>query len=192
MEVSEQTLLQRSKRGDPKAFEVLVKKYEAKIYNLLLRMTGNEAEAADFFQETFLAAWRNIRGFKERSSFSTWIYRIAVNTVLMKRRKKKVPTVSMDVPIAAGEEEIKREFAGDWSENPLASLENKELREYLGRAIGNLPEKYKTVLVLSDLQGLKNEEIKKILKISLSSVKSRIHRARLHLRNQLSEYFKKT
>ena len=187
----EKPLIERAKDGDPKAFEELIKKDEPKIYSLLLSMTGNESEAADLFQETFLSAWRNLRSFRGKSAFSTWLYRIAVNTVLMKRRKKRVPTVSLDVPIISNGEEIKRDFAGDWSDNPLASLENEELRQRLAKGIQELPEKYRAVLLLSDVQGLPNEEIKKILGISLPSVKTRLHRARIYLRQRLSEYFKK-
>ncbi|OGR82060.1 MAG: hypothetical protein A2901_04370 [Elusimicrobia bacterium RIFCSPLOWO2_01_FULL_54_10] len=187
----EPELLRKSREGDPKAFEELIKKHEAKIYSLLLSMSGNAADAADLFQEAFISAWRNIRSFKENSSFSTWLYRIAVNTLLMKKRKKKVSTVSLDVPVLSNGEEIKRDFAGDWSDNPLASLENKEVKDRLNAAIQQLPEKYKTVLLLSDIQGLPNEEIRKVLGVSLASVKTRLHRARLHLREKLSEYFKK-
>ncbi len=191
IELNEATLLDNAKAGDPRAFEELIKNHEPKIYNLLLSMTKNETEAADFFQETFLSAWRNLRAFQGKSSFSTWLYRIAVNTVLMKRRKKKISTVSLDVPISVDGEDMKRDFAGDWSENPLASLENKEMKERLNRAISELPEKYRTVVILSDVQGMPNEEIGKVLKISLPSVKTRLHRARLFLREKLSEYFKK-
>ena len=187
----ESELLRKSREGDPKAFEELIKKHEAKIYSLLLSMSGNAADAADLFQEAFISAWRNIRSFKENSSFSTWLYRIAVNTLLMKKRKKKVSTVSLDVPVLSNGEEIKRDFAGDWSDNPLASLENKEVKDRLNAAIQQLPEKYKTVLLLSDIQGLPNKEIRKVLGVSLASVKTRLHRARLHLREKLSEYFKK-
>jgi RNA polymerase sigma-70 factor, ECF subfamily len=191
MALAEVDLLEKSRTGDSKAFQELIKPHEPKIYNLLLSMTGNEAEAADFFQEAFISAWRNLSSFKGKSSFSTWLYRIAVNTVLMKRRKKKLPTVSLDVPIVANGEEISRDFAGDWSDNPLASLENQELRERLNKAIRELPEKYRTVLVLSDVQGLPNEEIRKVMKLSLPSVKTRLHRARMYLRQKLSEYFKR-
>ena len=187
----EAELLRKSRAGDAKAFEELIKKHEPKIYSLLLSMTKNETEAADLFQETFISAWRNLKAFNERSSFSTWLYRIAVNTFLMKRRKKKLPTVSLDAPLDHDGEEVKRDFAGDWSDNPLASLENLELRDRLSKAIGELPEKYRAVILLSDVQGLPNEEIRKILGISLASVKTRLHRARLHVREKLSEYFKK-
>src|SRR4051794_20595829 len=114
LEPSEASLLAKAKAGDSRAFEELIKTDEPKIFNLLLRMTGNKTEAHDLFQETFLSAWKNLRKFRGDSGFSTWLYRIAVNQVLMKRRKRKLQTVSMDAPIETGEEEKQREF-GDWS-----------------------------------------------------------------------------
>lgn len=191
MEQSELNLIRMSRKGDNRAFEKLVRKYEQKIYNLILGMTGNKTEASDLFQEAFLSTWRNIQGFKGESSFSTWLYRIAVNAVLMKRRKKRLQTVPLDETIKTSENEIKREFPGDWSENPLATMQNDELRDRLSQAISLLPEKYRTVLVLSDLQGMPNEEITRIMNLSLPSVKSRLHRARLFLRNRLSDYFRR-
>lgn len=187
---ADQTLIRRSQEGDAAAFDLLIKKYEQKIYNLLLRMTANETEANDLFQETFISAWRNIRQFKAKSNFSTWLYRIAVNAVFMMHRKKKLATVSLDAPVKTSEDDIKRELSIDWSDNPLATLENAELKERLNHAIELLPDQYRTVLLLSDMQGLSNDEIKNILNISLASVKSRLHRARLFLRERLSEYFK--
>lgn len=191
MEVNETELIQQAQKGDAHAFEKLVKNHEQKIYNLLIRMTGNPTETADLFQETFLNAWKNIQRFRSQSNFSTWLYRIAMNAVLMKRRKKKIPTVPMDAPLKTEESELKREFAEDWSKSPQATLENKELREKLNHAIELLPEKYKAVLVLSDIQGLSHEEIRKVLGISIPSVKTRLHRARAFLQKELSGYFKK-
>lgn len=190
MENNEANLIQQAQKGDARAFEKLVKNHEQKIYNLLLRMTSNPTETADLFQETFLSAWKNIQRFRSDSNFSTWLYRIAINAVLMKRRKKRLATVPMDAPLKTEELELKREFAEDWSKSPHATLENKELREKMDRAIERLPEKYKAVLVLSDIQGLSHKEIRKVLGISLPSVKTRLHRARFFLRNELSHYFK--
>ncbi|MDD5687930.1 MAG: sigma-70 family RNA polymerase sigma factor [Elusimicrobia bacterium] len=191
MDLNEKLLISKSKNGDTRAFEQLIKKHELKIYNLLLNMTGRRTVAEDLLQETFLAAWQKISHFKGNSEFSTWLYRIAVNLVLMKRRKKKVVhTVSIDTPIITSKGEIKREFIDDWSKNPLANLENTELKNRLNKAINTLPEKYKDVLVLRDVEGMTNDEVKKILRISLPSIKSRLHRARLFLVAELSKYFR--
>ncbi|MFH0947580.1 MAG: sigma-70 family RNA polymerase sigma factor [Elusimicrobiota bacterium] len=183
-------LVEKSKNGDTRAFEQLIKIHEQKIYNLLLNMTGNKTSSEDFLQETFLNAWQKIKSFKGNSEFSTWLYRIAVNAVLMKQRKKKViRTISMNDPITTAKGEIKRDFADDWSKSPSATLENTELKNKLNQAIRALPEKYKTVLILRDVENIPNDEVQKILKISLPSVKSRLHRARLFLRDRLSHYF---
>jgi RNA polymerase sigma-70 factor (ECF subfamily) len=188
---SEQTLIEKAKAGDTRAFDVLVKRHESKIYNLLLGITGSRTAADDLFQESFLTAWRKIRSFRGDSSLSTWLYRIAVNTALMKKRKKgRVNTVSIDAPIVLDGKDVKREFQDDWSKSPLASMENTELKERVSKAIGALPEKYKAVLIMRDMEGLSNEEVKKVLNISLPSVKSRLHRARFAVRNELSKYFR--
>lgn len=189
MEPLERDLIEKAKRGDSRAFEELLKKYETKIFNLLLRMTGNKTEAADLFQETFISAWKNLSKFRGDAQFSTWLYRIAVNSVLMRHRKKKLKTVSMDAPIETESGEIERE-RGDWSTNPLATLQNDELRRRLEKSLIRMPEPYRPVFVLSDMQGLPNEQIGKILKLSLPNVKSRLHRARLFMRRELSDYFK--
>lgn len=184
-------LIKKARQGDTRAFEQLIKKHESKIYNLLLGMSGNSASAEDLFQETFLTAWRKIKTFRGESDFSTWLYRIAFNNVLMKRRKKKkINTVSIDTPIFIAGKETSRDFADDWSKRPAASLENDELKSRISKAIKALPEKYRKILILRDVEDLSNEEVAGILKISLSSVKSRLHRARFFLRNYLSGYFR--
>lgn len=189
MDSLEKNLVAKAKNGDPKAFEQLVKNHEAKIFNLLVRMTSNRTEAADLFQETFLSAWKNLKSFREEANFSTWLYRIAVNAVLMKSRKKKLKTVSLDAPVETPDDERQREV-GDWSDNPLATLQNDELRKKLEKALEKMPEPYRATFILSDMQGLSNDAIKDILKITLPNVKSRLHRARLFMRKELSEYFK--
>ena len=100
MTVNDEILINRSREGDYSAFEELVKRYEQKIYNLAYRMMGNQADASDVLQETFLQALRKIKDFKGKSLFSTWVYRIAVNLCLMKKRRRKIEkTVSLDAPL---------------------------------------------------------------------------------------------
>ncbi len=192
MPVSNGVLVKKSQEGDSLSFEELVKRYEKKIYNLAYRIMGNKEDANDILQETFLEAFRKLSSFKGKSKFSTWLYRIAVNLCLMKkRREKKIDEVPLDMPILTKEEdEIKGELRDDWSKNPLATLENKEVRKKLSKAIDSLPEEYRTVILLRGVNGLSNEEVAKMLKISLPAVKSRLHRARLFVRDQLSQYFK--
>jgi len=192
MPVSDAILVKKSQEGDYTSFEELVKRYEEKVYNLAYRIMGNKEDASDVIQETFLQAFRKLGGFKGKAKFSTWLYRITVNTCLMKKRKqKKMQIVSLDLPILTKkEDEIKRELGDDWSKSPLATLENEEVKKTLSKAIESLPEDYRMVLLLRGLNGLSNEETAKVLNISIPAVKSRLHRARLFLRDRLSEYFK--
>jgi RNA polymerase sigma-70 factor (ECF subfamily) len=109
---------------------------------------------------------------------------------MRKRRDKIMKTVSLDTPVVTRkEDELKREFPEDWSKSPAATLENKELRETLNRAVNLLPEDYKAVFLLRDMNNLSNEEAAKVLKISVPAVKSRLHRARMFLRDEISKYF---
>ncbi len=192
MPVSDAILVKKSQEGDYKSFEELVKRYEKKVYNLAYRIMGNKEDASDVIQETFLQAFRKLRGFKGKAKFSTWLYRIAVNACLMRKRKqRKMQMVSLDLPILTKkEDEIKRELRDDWSKSPLATLENEEVKKTLSKAIDSLPEDYRTALLLRGLNGLSNEETAKVLNISIPALKSRLHRARLFLRDKLSEYFK--
>ena len=191
MHTSDELLVKQSKTGDYGSFEELVKRYEQKIYALALRFTGNKTDAKDVLQETFLQAFRHLSSFREESRFSTWIYRIAVNQCLMRRRRKKImKTVSLDTPLVTRKhDELTREFPEDWSRSPDATLDNKELKEKLSGAIDMLPEEYRTVFVLRDMNGLSNEEAAKVLNVSVPAVKSRLHRARMFLRDSLSDYF---
>jgi len=192
MSVSDQILVEKYRKGDYSSFEELVKRYEGKVYNLAYRIMGNKEDASDVLQETFLQAFKKLSGFKGKARFSTWLYRIAVNICLMRKRKqKKMKVVSLDLPILTKkEDEVKRELGDDWSKSPLATLENEEVKKTLSKAIDSLPEEYRTVFLLRGLNGLSNEETAKLLKISLPAVKSRLHRARLFLRERLSEYFR--
>ena len=192
MSVSDEILVKKSQKGDYPSFEELVKRYEKKIYNLAYRIMGNKEDASDVLQETFLQAFKKLSGFKGKAKFSTWLYRIAVNICLMRKRKgKRMETVSLDIPILTKkEDEIKRELRDDWSESPLATLENEEVKKNLSEAIDSLPEEYRTVFLLRGLNGLSNEEVANVMKISLPAAKSRLHRARLFLRDKLSQYFR--
>ncbi len=189
LSVADQVLIEKAKNGDNSAFEKLVKKYEQKIYNLALRLTGNPDESGDLLQETFIKAYRSLKSFRGEANFSTWLYRIALNIVLMKKRKEKGKVFeSIDAPQFTAKGEITKEIP-DWSNNPEAEIENKEVKDILNRALASLPEEYRAVLILRDIQRLSNKEVSEILKISIPAVKSRLHRARLFLRNEVSKYF---
>ncbi|MCD6423701.1 MAG: RNA polymerase sigma-70 factor [Elusimicrobia bacterium] len=183
-------LVSLAKQGDRSAFSELVKRYEKKVYALALRIMQNPEDASDVLQDTFIQVFKKIKDFKEKSRFSTWLYRIAYNECLMRKRKKQIPTVSIDEPLVlASGEELKQEIV-DWSSNPLATIENKELKNKLEEAISKLPGEYRDVVVLKDIEGLSHKEIADMLKISIPNVKTRLHRARMFLRKELSDYFK--
>lgn len=183
-------LVKKAKSGDFRAFEELVSRNEGRIYSIAYRMLGNKDDAKDILQETFMKAFKKLPDFKEESSFSTWITRIALNEVFMKLRKEKGNRItSLDELIELDEEPLKKEIV-DWSKNPSRLQEIKESREILESSIKSLPEIYRVVFLLRDIEGLPTEEVAKILKLSIPAVKSRLLRARLSLRGKLNEFFK--
>jgi len=189
--LSDGILVKKFLKGDNSSFEEIVKRYEKKIYNIAYRIMNNQEDASDVLQETFIQAFRKLSGFKGKSEFSTWLYRIAVNICLMKKRKgKQMKVVSLDAPLVTQkEDELRRELPEDWSKSPSATLDNKELKENINRAISMLPEDYRTTFILRDMNDVSTEDTAKILNISVPAVKSRLHRARLFLREELSKYF---
>jgi len=188
--MSEQQLIERAKNGDTKAFEELMKRTQTNIYNLGLRLLGNKEDAADLMQETYIKAYENLDRFEGRSSFSTWLYRIATNNALMKLRKEKNKKVSIDELKKFGDKSYKIEIS-DWSENPSSYFKSAELKEVLQKAIDSLPPKYKSVFILHDVEGLPLAEVARILSLSVPAVKTRVHRSRMYLREKISEYIKK-
>jgi RNA polymerase sigma-70 factor (ECF subfamily) len=189
---NENILVEKAKAGNRKAYAELVKRYENIIYNLAYRISGNYDDASDIMQDTFAQALRKLDTFKGQSKFATWLYRIAVNMALMKKRKdKRSRLLSLEDSIYTKDGiEFRRQLRYDWSQTPIEILESKEVLDTLNDAINKLPEKYRTVLVLSDVNGLPNKEVSEILHISGSAVKSRLHRARLYLRDNLTLYFR--
>lgn len=191
MLLSDIELVQRSKKGDFEAFTELIKRYEAKIYSLAYNYMKNYEDAEDILQETFLKSYISLPNFREEAKFVTWLYRICVNVCYSKIRKKKIEVVlSLDSPIEIPEEEVHKEIL-DWSKNPEAQLLAEEMREVLNKAIEKLPKEYKEIFILRDIEGLSNQEVSDILGESLATIKSRIHRARLFIRQEIDSYFKK-
>jgi RNA polymerase sigma-70 factor (ECF subfamily) len=175
--------------GDKAAFTQLVERYADSLYNLALKLLGNQQEAEDALQETFLNAYKAIGSFEGRSSLNTWLYRIAYNTSLMQRRKKRAATVSIDEPLTLDDGQvIPRQFF-DWCCLPERDLLSEEALEMMDEAVWQLPESLRPVFVLRDVEGLSTSEAGEVLDLSDSAVKSRLHRARLLLREQLSTYY---
>jgi RNA polymerase sigma-70 factor (ECF subfamily) len=175
--------------GDRAEFARLVDIYSTPIYRLALKMLGNTQDAEDVLQTTFLKALQHLEEFEGRSSLSTWLYRIAANEALMLLRRKR-PAFSMDEePVNdEGEESAPAEFT-DWCCLPESELLSAESKKHLDRAIQNLPEKLRVVFLLRDIEGLSIKETGEALNLTETAVKTRLLRARLHLREQLSAYF---
>jgi RNA polymerase sigma-70 factor (ECF subfamily) len=186
--VNEKEIVKRAKKGDRQALSQLVTRYSERVYNLALRILRNREDAEDVLQETFLTVLEKFDTFDGRSAFFTWIYRIATNASLMKlRRKKIIYTEFPDNPDL--ERSIENLVFIDWSQDPTAGIRDKEVKQVLDKAISELPEIYRTVFILRDLEYLSIKETGKILEISEENVKIRLRRARLFLRDKLSNYF---
>lgn len=187
--LADSELVKKAQRGNNPAFEELVRRYEQKVYNIAFRMLGKEEEAKDAMQDSFLRAYRFIKKFKSESSFYTWLYRITTNvclTRLKQRKNKESVTLSLDEPIKDGED-TQREIP-DFKYSPEILHQRQTMQKALQSAINDLPTDYRSVIVLRELQGLSNKEVGKALRLSLASVKSRLHRGRVFLRNRLSKY----
>jgi RNA polymerase sigma-70 factor (ECF subfamily) len=181
--------------ADPMALETLMCQYADGVYRLVLGVTRNAADAEEVVQDVFLTVFRKIDRFEARASLRTWIYRIAVNAALNKRRgKRRDLEVSIDAELPTflpdGHRAGDRAYLlADWSRTPEEELLAGDGRAALTRALDELPESYRTVLVLRDVEELSSEEVAGILGESVAAVKSRLHRARMMLRERLTRSF---
>jgi RNA polymerase sigma-70 factor (ECF subfamily) len=189
---AEPTLIDRLRGGDTAALEGLMERLAPRVYRLALGITRNEADAEEVVQDVFLSLFRKIDGFEGRSALGTWIYRITVNTALIKRRGKRVELeVFLEDHVPTFREDGHREgdramLLADWSATPEEELLSGETRAAVRRLIAGLPDPYRVVLLLRDLEGLSNEETAEVLGESVASVKSRLHRARMALREAVT------
>jgi RNA polymerase sigma-70 factor, ECF subfamily len=170
----------RAKRGDEQAFAALFEAHKKRVYALCLRMTGDIAEAEDLTQDAFIQVFRKIEAFRGDSAFSTWLYRVAVNTVLMKLRKRKTREVSLDEPICLESSFVAREYGGH-----DLHLQGTIDRIALIRAISELPRGYREIFILHEVAGYGHQEIARLLQCSIGNTKSQLHKARLKIREFL-------
>lgn len=175
--------------GDRAAFAELVEKTSPRIYGLALRMLSNEQDAEDVLQETYLKAYKAIPDFEKRSSLTTWLYRIAANEALMMIRKKKPLQQSVELDDDNDEGETLPEIV-DWRFLPEKELASTETRRMLQEAVDRLSTALRIVFLLRDVQGLSVKETADILGVNENVVKTRLVRARLKLRDDLSGYFR--
>lgn len=179
--MNEKELIARLQAQDEAAFEELIRQYEKKVYSLCARMCGNAEDAEEAAQDAFLALWRGIDRFRQESSLSTWIYRLASNACidLMRRKKKGAGSVSLD------DEELFVD-AVDPAPQPHEEAERRETQRLLQEGLLSLPAEYRSILLLREIEGLSYSEISAALDLELGTVKSRISRGRTLLRNFLS------
>jgi RNA polymerase sigma-70 factor (ECF subfamily) len=184
-------LVAEAKAGSYEAFEELVSRYENKIYRLGVNITGNSEDAEDVLQEAFLKAFQHLAEFREDSRFYTWLVRIAVNEALMKLRKiRSNRTVPLEDEIGEDGDPIPRELA-DWKPNPEQIFAQEEIESILRDAAQKLPASYRTVFLLRDMEDLSTAEAASVLGLTEGTVKARLFRARLMLREELSKVFKR-
>jgi RNA polymerase sigma-70 factor (ECF subfamily) len=182
--------LEALKAGDKAQFALLVEQNSNQIYRLALRILGNEQDAEDVLQETFIKAFRHIQDFDGRSRLSTWLYRIATNEALMLLRKRKPDTLSVDDTTETDDGELTEPVQiVDWAQLPEDELLSSETLAYVDQAIEALPERLKITFILREVEGLSTLEAAEVLNISEAALKTRLSRARLQLRESLTEYF---
>ena len=177
------------KHKDKHAFANIVDEHSDKIYRLALKMLGNEQDAEDILQETFIKAFNNIESFEGRSKISTWLYRIAVNESLMLLRKRKGVLIDIDAGIEKDDGEVIPQQIVDWCCLPEKELMSNESRQVINQAINTLSDANRAAFLLRDVEGLSTSEAADVLDISESALKVRLMRARLQLRETLTHYF---
>jgi RNA polymerase sigma-70 factor (ECF subfamily) len=183
-------LVRRCQSGDLPAFEGLVERYQDRVFNLVFRLSGHHQDAQDITQDVFLRALEHIGKFRQQAKFYTWLFRIAVNVAISRRRRgSRVRFVSLDGAGGDDDESGGELRAGQLpnpaAETPDAAADRNEQREQVAAAIAGLDDEFRSVLVLKDIEGFDYQQIAEVLELPLGTVKSRLHRARCELRDKL-------
>jgi RNA polymerase sigma-70 factor (ECF subfamily) len=190
----DEELVARARGKNVPAFEELLGRYENKLYRLAMRFVRNENDAQEILQEALLSAWRNLPGFEGRAQFGSWMYRVTANAALMfLRARNRHPEVMLD-DIEPGvlhkvADQSVHGSSEDWSQRPDEQFQSEEMRRHIQTAVDALPEGLRTVFLVRDVEGLSTEETAELLGLSLPAVKTRLHRARLALREAIGQYF---
>lgn len=185
-------LVARARAGDYEAFESLVLKYQRRLFNVAMRIVAREHDAEEVVQQTFLSVIEHLEGFREESSFATWLTRIATNhalALLRRRAVRKTLPLGEDRSDDSYAELPHPQFVAQWRETPEDIASRRETRELLDKALDELDEKYRLVFLLRDVEGLSTAETAEALDITPSNVKVRLLRARLMLRERLTRFF---
>lgn len=193
---SEENLIARAKKGDFDAFEALITRYEDKVYRLAFRFMRNETEAKEIVQDTLLSVWRKLDSFKGDSQFGSWLFRVTANAALMRLRSQKRHAETSTEELPPGFLDKYQSTYGqimsygeNWSKRPDEELQSEELRRQIQTAVDQLPEIYRTVFLVRDVDGLSTEETAEALGLSIPTVKTRLHRARMALRDAIGGHF---
>jgi len=190
-ETGDHHLITAFKAGSLEAMEKIVERYENQVYMFGLKMCGHVQDAEDIAQETFLNAFRYLDRFREETKLRNWLFKIAARACIRKRRKKKCEPdkeISLDSFFHQNGNHHKYEIP-DWSDDPSDNLLRSELKQVIDKAVLSLPTKYRLVFNLRDMEGFNTEETAEILGISAQTVKTRLHRARLFLRETISNHY---
>jgi RNA polymerase sigma-70 factor (ECF subfamily) len=187
--INDEEILARIRSGDKSACDLCIEKHHPSLYRLALRLLQNEADAEDVVQESFLNAFNAIDSFEGRSGLGTWLYRITYNNVMMRLRRRSPDFVSVDTTLDLGEEgyAVPQEFF-DWCCLPEEDFQSAEVRQELEKAISTLSPALSSTFILRDLEGMSTRETAVALDTSEDVVKTRLRRARLHLREALAAY----
>ncbi len=183
-------LVDKSRAGDPNAFDELVRKYSPRLYGLVYNMTSNHEDTNDLLQDIFSKAYRSLKGFRGKSAFYTWIHSIAVNMTInfLKKRKRRYHLSLDDIDTGISNDKEFLELTA--SSDPVREANLGELQQKLNEALMKLSEQHRAVVVMFDIQGMPHAEISKILKVSEGTVRSRLFYAHRQLQNYLEEYRK--
>lgn len=183
MEQDDATLIDLALGGDAAAFGALVRRYQDRLYTALIHIAGSRDEAEDVAQDAFVQAYLKLHTFERQSKFYTWLYRIAFNAAVSRRRKRRTEGSIEQARAAAGEE------PKDCGERPEERLLRQERANLLTQALHGLSEEHRAILILREMEGCDYEQIAEILDLPVGTVRSRLHRARAHLRMELGEWF---
>lgn len=186
--MNEELIIEKAKQGDKKALSELVKKYEQTVYNFAFKICRDRDKAENTMQDAFLSMVKSLNQFDGKSKLSTWLYRIVSNHCLMEFRRRKLEFYDLE---NNEDDLINEKYFADSENIPDKEIENTELKNILDEAIKKLSPEYRIVFLLRDVEEQSTEETAKILELSVPAVKSRLHRARAFLRNEITRAFKK-
>ncbi len=188
MQPGDEELMQKIKKGDVEVFDILVRRWENRLFNVIYRITGDFETSRDIRQEVFLRVYQSAKGYRSDGHFSTWLYRIAINCSINElRKRKRRQTIPLNMPESGEGQTVQSELLDD-SPGPEEVIQQNELSEHIRDALRCLPDEQRVVIVLRHYECLKFQQIASILNCPLGTVKSRMHNGLEQLRSKLKRY----